>query len=140
MSRKQSRPFSWQDSAAEVGPEDGVDPKEFHDRRIRSPRSPASRKALQLCQQVMEALQLALGGMADEHLQNLTVVSVEPAPNSGRLLVTVAVPGLADVTDETTVNLILEALAKASGRLRTEVAGEIHRRYAPELVFTISLN
>lgn len=73
--------------------------------------------------------------LADEVLRNLTVVSVEPAPHSGRLLVTVAGPSPADATDQHAVS---EHLARAAGLLRSEVASAVHRRKAPELVFHVS--
>lgn len=103
MSRKRSRSRDLMASAAEPSAEDGSDPKRFHDRRTwDQPRKPG-RKALQLCGQVADALRAILPALADEVLQNLTVVSVEPAPNSGRLLVTVAGPAPADVTDRDAV-------------------------------------
>jgi ribosome-binding factor A len=121
-------------SAAELGPEDGTDPKRCHDRRTwHRPRSPG-RKALQLCGQVADALRAILSGLADEVLQNLTVLSVEPAPHTGRLLVTVAAPATADVTDRRTA---AEHLTRATGRIRSDVASAVHRRKAPELSFAV---
>jgi ribosome-binding factor A len=124
--------------AAEFDTDDGSDPKRFHDRRRRTrpangPRGPG-RKSLQLCEQVKNALHGILAGCGDEVLQSLTVVSVLPAPNSGRLMVTVATPAPADVTDRSTVT---DRLAAALGRVRTEVAATIHRRKAPELAFRV---
>lgn len=115
-------------TAAEVGPEDGTDPRRFHDRRG-SHGKPPGRKAHQLCGQVHQALLVILPGLADEVLRNLTVVSVEPAPHSGRLLVTVVGPAPADATDR--------RLRLAAGLLRSEVARAVHRRKAPELVFAV---
>ncbi len=121
-------------SAADPGPEDGTDPKRWHDRRSwHRPRSPG-RKALQLCGQVADALRALLPGLADEVLQNLSVLSVEPAPNTGRLLVTVAAPATADVTDRRTA---AGHLTRAIGRIRSEVASAVHRRRAPELTFAV---
>lgn len=120
------------------GGEDGTDPRRFHDRRTwvgGQGRKQAGRKARQLCGQVADALRTILAGMADETLQNLTVMTVAPAPHTGRLLVTVAGPAPADATDPQSVESVLAALSKAAGRLRTEVAATIHRRYAPELAF-----
>lgn len=120
--------------AAEAGPEDGSDPKRFHDRRSwADPRRPG-RKARQLCHQVADALRVILPGLGNEVLQNLLVVSVEPAPHSGRLQVTVAGPGPTDVTDR---NATAEHLVHATGRIRSEVAFAVHRRKAPELVFEV---
>lgn len=121
-------------SATDLGTEDGSDPKLFHDRRSwNAPRRPG-RKAHQLCGQVADALRVILPALADEVLQNLTVLTVEPAPHSGRLLVTVAGPVPTDVTDRDTPE---ERLTQAGGRIRSEVAAAVHRRKAPELVFVV---
>jgi ribosome-binding factor A len=95
----------------------------------------AGRKALQLCGQVRDALGVILPGLADEVLRGLTVVSVEPAPHTGRLRVTVAVPSPADATDRTTA---AEHLGRAAGLIRREVAASVHRRKAPELTFEVT--
>ena len=134
--RKSSRVNRQQPDAAELGPDDGSDPKKFHDKRQQFPpgREPG-RKAWQLCEQVGRALQVIFPGLADEVLQPLLVVRVEPAPHSGRLMVTVAGPVPADATDPPPV---AAHLARATGLLRTEVAAAIHRRKAPEIVFLVS--
>ncbi|MGL6097055.1 MAG: ribosome-binding factor A [Fimbriiglobus sp.] len=122
--------------AAAPGPEDGTDPRRFHDRR-RSHRTGArgpGRKAMQLCGQVRDAVPGILAGLADEVLQTLTVVSVEPAPHAGRLMVTVAVPATAAPADRSAAE---QHLARAAGLLRTEVAAAVHRRRAPELTFRV---
>ncbi len=117
--------------------EDGTDPKKFHDRRRlhRQPRQTvAGRKALQLCGQVKDSLHGILAGCADEVVRNLTVLMVEPAPHTGRLMVTVAGPGPADATDPATV---ADHLARAAGWIRIQVASSISRRNTPELVFRV---
>ena len=131
----------WQGSAAEFGPEDGTDPIAFHDRRGRHKRAAGGRgertpgrKALQLCGQVRDALHGILSDCGDEVLHGLTVVSVEPAPNTGRLRVTVAVPGTADVTDR---DAATQHLLNAAGRLRADVATCVYRKYAPDLAFVV---
>lgn len=135
MSRKRSRSRELiTTSAADLGPEDGSDPKRFHDRRTWDRSRSPGRKALQLCGQVADALRAILPGLADQVLQNLSVMSVEPAPHTGRLLVTVAAPATADVTDRRTA---AEHLTRANGRIRSEVASAVHRRKAPELTFAV---
>ena len=122
--------------AADLGPDDGLDAREFHDRRQRHAlptRNDPGRKARQLCEQVRQALMNALSSLGDEVLHNLQVVSVEPAPNTGRLRVTVAVATV-DVADRT---IIEEHLATAYQRLRWEIAQAIHRRKVPELMFNV---
>jgi ribosome-binding factor A len=131
MSRRRRVDRDWTDLAAEVGPEDGQDPKEFHRKPWDGPRA-AGRKALQLCGQVRDALHTALAGCGDPVLQGLTVVGVEPAPHTGRLRVVLrhddAGPSRAEVEAH---------LRRAAGVLRAEVAGAVVRRYAPELVFDV---
>jgi ribosome-binding factor A len=64
-------------------------------------------------------------------LQLLSVVSVEPAPHTGRLLVIVT------ATEGSERKAAEAALFRAAGFLRAEVASAISRRYAPELVFEV---
>ena len=115
--------------AAELGGEDGGDPREFHQKPWNSPKQ-ASRKGRQLCAQVAEALHSALAACADPALQALTVASVEPAPHTGRLLVIVSGGDGGKPAAE-------EALARAAGFLRAQVASAVTRRYAPELLFEV---
>ena len=133
MSRKRSRGRELLGGAAEVGSEDGTDPRRDYDRRGLHGKPPG-RKAHQLCGQVANALLVILPGLADEVLRELTVVSVEPAPHSGRLRVTVAGLAPADATDFDAVG---EHLHRAAGLIRSEVAAAVHRRKAPELVFHV---
>jgi ribosome-binding factor A len=118
--------------AAELGGEDGADPRDFHKNPWDAPKQ-QGRKAVQLCGQVRDALHVALGGCGDPVLQALAVTGVEPAPHTGRLLVKVELPADA-VLDRATAE---DHLRRAAGLLRSEVAAAIHRRYAPELVFAV---
>ncbi len=118
-------------------PEDGCDPVRFHDRRHRhrhSQRGESGRKALQLCRQVERALGAIFACSHDAQLQSVQVVSVEPAPHSGRLRVTVVGTSPADATDRHNLEACLD---RASGWIRTEVAFAVHRRKAPELYFVV---
>jgi ribosome-binding factor A len=92
------------------------------------------RKTLQLCEQVKRAVHEILADCADDVVRNLMVVSVVPAPNTGRLKIAVAVPLTADATDRATVETHLQ---RASGFIRTQVAAAISRRNVPELVWTV---
>ena len=116
--------------AAELGPEDGGDPKEFHGKPWQAPKT-AGRKSLQLCQQVKNALHSALAACGDEVLQALSVASVKPAPNTSRLLVVAIAPEGAD-SDK-----IVRHLERATGKLRTDAAAAICRRFVPELAFEV---
>ncbi len=129
MSRSRKKNDEMTDLAADLGHEDGGDPKEFHAKPWNAPKQ-ASRKGQQLCAQVKDALQGALGECADEVLRDLTLLGVEPAPHTGRLRVLLAA-GEADPHAAT------EALHRASGFLRAAVAAAVSRRYTPELVFEV---
>ena len=115
-----------------MGPDDAVDPRKFFDRRT---QGRAGRKAQQLCRQVSHTLSYVLSGECnDDVLRNLYVESVVPAPDSSRLLVTVAI---LDKDDTTPIVTILERLMAVSGKLRSVVASSINRRKAPELAFNV---
>ena len=87
-------------------------------------------KTLRLCRQAERALAMTLSGeCGDEVLSALPVVSVTPAPNASRLLVTVALPDGASPTD------VLHRLERARGFLRSGMASVIHRKRVPDLVF-----
>ena len=96
-----------------------------------------SRKAKQLCRQVAETLDLVLSGdCRDELLQSLHVISVVPAPNSSRLLVTVSADLTVEEFDRQEI-FIAELLERQTGRLRAEVAASINRKRVPSLVFHV---
>lgn len=117
---------------AEVGPDDGLDPRD----EVRGTgRKPDRRKARQLCAQAAEAIESALAESPEDLLQLLRVVSVEPAPDTSRLLVTVAPIVVEAVEPER----ILQHLERASARLRTAMAAAITRRKAPSLAFRLTL-
>jgi len=112
------------------GPEDGLDPREWNQEERRPVRN---RKAMQLCRQIAEALNLAFAGCGDPLLNDLLVTDVRPFPDSTRVLVTVQ-SATKTVVEEA---LTLERLQQAYGFLRTAVAAAIHRRRTPELLFRL---
>jgi ribosome-binding factor A len=115
-------------SCAAVGPEDGGDPRDF----FKNPSEKVTnRKALQLCGQIARTLSLVLWECGDDVLRELTVESVQPAPTSVRLLVTLTTP---EGVDKATA---LRHVERASGLLRREVAAAINRRKTPELTFCV---
>jgi ribosome-binding factor A len=116
----------------EIGPEDGMDPREFA-RKGRPHKE--DRKDRQLCSQVAETLSLVLSGeCGDELLQSLKVVAVDPAPDATQLVVTVRAGLPGEVVEPDKVS---ERLAKIMGRLRCEVAASITRKRAPKLLFRV---
>lgn len=116
---------------AQVHEDDGVDPRDDKRRGARTNEKP-DRKTRQLCKQVTQILQLALGAIPGaELLVGVTVQDVAPAPNAGRLRVVMAAPAGASP------EAIAAILERFSGRLRTEVATSITRKRAPELTFAV---
>ena len=89
----------------------------------------------QLCSQVAETLGLVLSGeCADDLLQSLQIVAVDPAPDASQLLVTVraGMPGETIDPDDA-----MERLTGIMGKLRCEVAAAITRKRAPKLIFRV---
>jgi ribosome-binding factor A len=121
------------EQCAEVSDDDGQNPRD--ERKDGGDGRKESRKARQLCRQVAETLDWVFSGDSpDDLLRSLHVASVEPAPHSSRLLVTV----VADIPAERAApQLILERLQQHVGRLRREVAASINRRKVPTLVFQV---
>ncbi len=131
----------------EVGPEDGVDPREIARAKMkqhrsaesaRTPGASTSRKGRQLGRQVAETLDAVLAGdTRDAILSGLRIVSVTPAPDASRLLVTVALrPPFEREPVEPAE--ILARLDRASGWLRTEIASAVTRRKVPVLSFQVA--
>jgi ribosome-binding factor A len=90
------------------------------------------RKIRQLCRQVQQQLELALGGDFDDPaLALLWVVDVQPEPGGAALLVTVVAP------DDAELEPIRSSLESARGRLRSEVASAITRKRTPHLRFAV---
>jgi ribosome-binding factor A len=89
-------------------------------------------KDLQLCRQVLETLALALAELDDPLIAELAVASVVPAPSAARVLVT-----LVPTREDLDVEAALARVHEASDELREEVAADVTRKRAPELVFRI---
>jgi ribosome-binding factor A len=98
--------------------------------RASSSRRQVERKTRQFCRQVQRALNFALADRRiGDGIEGLFVEEVSPAPDCGRLLVHVLVPGSLAVGD------VIAALSRETPRLRSEVAATITRKRAPELCF-----
>jgi ribosome-binding factor A len=112
-----------------LGPEDGIDPRHFFQTRS---KTSFDRKTHQLCKQVRQALDLALAETTEPALCGLGVARVSPAPDAGRLLtILTPYPDRAPPSEAA----VTAALARARGRLRTEVAAAINRKKVPALDF-----
>ena len=91
-----------------------------------------NRKDLQLCRQVFDALTYALADIDDPIIDDLVLASVVPAPGAARMQVT-----LVPCHDNVDPDDALARVRAVADELREEVAAEITRRRAPELVFRI---
>lgn len=91
----------------------------------------AERKTRQLCREVREALSLALCGLDDQALEGAWVAEVMPGVDASQLRVVVVAARHAhpDATHE--------ALRRAGGLLRSEVAQAIQRKRTPQLSFEV---
>lgn len=115
----------------ELGPDDAIDPRIYFRNEPR--RRGDDRKVRQLCAQAARALQYALGGLCrDPILQQLDVVSVEPAPDARRLRVIVR-----PCVEGASASEVQERLAQAYPLLRSAVAADVRRRRAPDLLFHV---
>jgi hypothetical protein len=92
---------------------------------------------MQLCKQVERSAALTLTSICDSAaLVGAAVAAVEPAPDSGRLQVTVVLASGKGVDDALEAK---EALLRARPTFRQEVGRSIHRKRVPELVFDVRL-
>ncbi len=116
----------------ELRPDDGIDPRTLFRREERSWSRTRDRR---LCGQVAEALSLALGELAgNAWTDGLSIVSVEPAPDSSRLKVSVEYAG----RDADDTRAAFAQLRGLGAHLRWEVGAAISRRRVPELVFELA--
>jgi len=96
----------------------------------RSSDRQSQRKARQLCRQVQRALNLAFANYnPNDPISGLFAEEVFPAPDCGNLLVYVLIPAGVSVAEA------IAALRRDTPRLRSEVAGAITRKRAPQLSF-----
>jgi ribosome-binding factor A len=113
---------------AELGPEDGIDPRVLA--RTRQESKSFCRKEQQLCKEVARLLSLILAGeTAHPLLRGLQIVGVEAEDSGRQLCVTL---GHAHAVAGTEAD-ILEALASVRGHWRTALAHSLRRRRMPAL-------
>ena len=117
----------------EIHEDDGIDPRDFF--RPTRTQIKQNRKAKQLCRQVAETLAFVLGGeTGDDVIRSLQVLSVVPAPDASRLLVTLRADVCPELFDRERIE---DRLVTQQGRLRCAVAATITRRKTPVLVYNI---
>lgn len=118
-------------SCGEIREDDGIDPRDYF--RHKPDSNKHIRKALQLCQQVLQTLQLVLTDCDDSLVQSMDLVTVTPNPDSSCVRVHVA------CGEPCSMSEAYEALQRQASRLRFEISKSIHRKRVPNLVFAITL-
>jgi ribosome-binding factor A len=92
---------------------------------------------MQLCKQVERSAWLTLTSVCeDDVLLGSAVAAVEPAPDSGRLMVTVVLASGKDAEDASEAKA---ALRRSTAAFRDAVGRAVHRKRVPELVFDVQL-
>lgn len=134
MKSPKRRPEILRALCADLGEEDGMDPRDVYSRNSEDSKSGGNRKTAQLCKQVARAIESALAACADARLQGVEVVRVETAPNAGRLRIVVRDSACVGRSDRSALDATLSA---ATGHLRSEIALAITRKRVPEITFQI---
>jgi len=118
-----------------VYPDDRADPRHFFGEADRSRRR--NWKVLQLCKLVERAAAVTLAGVCEsDSLLGASVVSVEPGPDSGRLMVTVVLASGRGIEDMAEARA---AVVRGTAAFREEAARSVHRKRVPEVVFDVRL-
>lgn len=120
----------------EVLPDDGEDPRYFKPINNKHRKRIPNRKALQLCAQIRDTINLILSDAHNGILQELMVDSITPAPDSTNLVV-IIIPAWGHDYWVVEANMIKQELQKATGWIRSEVAKAIHRKRVPQLQFQL---
>ena len=93
----------------------------------------ASRRMLKAAEAIREVVSMAiLTEVRDPRVQNVTVTSVEVAPDMRNATVYVSILG-----DDGRKQLCLRGLANSAGFLQSKVAKRIDTRYTPRLTFEV---
>ncbi len=115
----------------EIGPEDGIDPRQLSKRYL---SVKPSHKTHQLCKLAQRVLSLVLGEFNDPLLQSLSVVEVTCLQQGSSLLVTLSYPGAGCSEQE---HLIRQSLHAVEGALRAAIARSVKRRRIAALKFKL---
>ena len=106
--------------------------KRFSRSRRESIEAGFDHRLQQVCAQAHEVLSLAIEGECrDPVLQQLSVRAVLPDPDGSRLAVHVSAP------QGESAPAILEALERAKGLLRSQLASELNKKRTPNLRFVL---
>lgn len=115
---------------ADIGAEDGVDPRHL---AAKQARKKTPRKNLQLCKEAARIVSLVLTGETQHALlRDLLVLSVEPEGQGQCICVTVG--QYADISAVSEAE-VLAALNRVQGLLRSALAQALHRKHTPMLRF-----
>lgn len=118
--------------SASVQPDDGLDPR--FDQHGGQSIGKIDRKTAQLCAQVRRVLEFAVPEALQDSDFDALVLDVQPAPNTGHLLVLLS----SLTSSDEAANQQLECvLMQHSGQIRTAVAQSIQRKKAPTLTFRV---
>ncbi len=108
---------------------DAFDP---FDRELFAGLAQADTKTIQLCRQVEEAVSLALACSTSPLLRDLYVVGVEPLKGAAMMRALVSMEGA-----HNDYELTKQAVDRARGYIRGEVARAINRKRVPTLQFAV---
>ncbi len=112
--------------------DDGIDPRLLRKNVYRIKKS---NRGYRLCKQISDVLSILFSGACnDERLCTLGIESVEPAPDTSCLRITVFPLYSTPQPDPEAILLFLET---AKSFLRKEVASEISRRRVPDFTFRV---
>lgn len=128
MERKNATTELIKQLCGEIRDDDGVDPR--HAKR-REQKPDYEKRDQRLGAQIRRQLELALPDLLlRSGVRFCEILSVEPAPDASRFSVAV-------VVNKEDVAVAIEVLARRKGVIRTEVAGAIHRKKAPDFTFEL---
>jgi len=119
------------DLAGSLQPDDGIDPR-YDTRSSGIAQGKVDRKATQLCSQIRRALDFIIPEALQDSDWDALVLDVQPAPNTGHLLVLLQA---VEQLDDAELKLLELAVVQRAGIIRTAVASSIQRRKTPTLTF-----
>lgn len=137
MKPKQSLKDHWRDLCANLGEDDGVSPDELKKQEARQkPERGSDRSTRRLCAHVMRTVHLSLlADCHDDQLHELEVRSVEPYPDTKRLLIKLTTHQSAE-----DLNATQQKVQAVSHLLRHAVARSMSRKRTPLLFFVVLPN
>jgi ribosome-binding factor A len=130
MKQQKYKPKHFPELSGSLQPDDGIDPR--YDVRGSRSSGKVDRKAAQLCAQVRHALDFIVPAVLQDTELDAMVLDVQPAPNTGNLLV------LLTAVDPAQDDMKLHnAIIERAGTIRLSVAQSIQRRKTPTLTYRV---